>query len=155
MDEPSQDMLPLERFFLHEGIDFVAEIAHHNMSTLVQHGDNWYKREINELPEKKQNIKCKGNVKSMDNTSEDVLPLERFSLQEGIDLVSAIAHHNTTYLVQYGENWYQRKITELVEQNKNLQIEMGCYLVLEGQNQFFRNFERARTLSEISAASES
>ena len=32
---------------------------------------------------------------------------------------------------------------------------MGGFWVLGGQNHFFRNFERARTLSEISVASES
>ena len=32
---------------------------------------------------------------------------------------------------------------------------MGGFWVLGGQNQFFRNFERARTVSEISVASES
>ena len=38
---------------------------------------------------------------------------------------------------------------------KGLKIEMGGFCVLRGQNQFFGNFERARTLSEISVASES
>ena len=32
---------------------------------------------------------------------------------------------------------------------------MGGFWVLGGQNQFFRNFERARAVSEISVASES